>query len=283
MKQELVLAPAYIDGTCVEESQAPISLWDPIPIGVSQRREQVSISLAYRNLLVGGIPDAGKSAAMSMPLAAAALDATAELYLIDGKLLEFAVWEDCATGHAHEIDEAIELLGEVQKYMQERERDLYNTWKGGDPHRGRRQVRKGEYPLCMLCIDELATFTDDDDQKTAKEFTKRLRRLVSRGRATGIIVCAATQKPEGKTVDTGLRDLFAYRLAFTCRTPDASDTILGRGLAAAGYNAQNLPLDTPGLGYLLAEGRKPHRIRTYYLTDNDVRAYAAWARALRHK
>ena len=280
MRRDLAIVPPYIDGTCFEEPDPPapvVSLWDPIPLGVGNQGEPVTLSLPQRNLLVGGIPGSGKSAAMSLLLAAAALDYGAEMYLIDGKMVEFAVWEDCATGFAHRIEDAIDLLGLVQGRMQSRLEELHSTWKS-DPRRGVRAIRRDQYSLIVVLVDELALFTADQNPKHAKEFVMRLTDLVARGRAPGVIVCAATQKPDGNTVPTHLRDLFAYRLALCCSTPEASDTILGRGWAAQGYNAQDIAIGTPGLGYLLEEDGKPRRIRTYYLGDDDVRAYAAWAR-----
>ena len=81
---------------------------------------------------------------------------------------------------------------------------------------------------------------------------------MARGRAAGIVVVAATQKPASDVVPTSIRDLFGYRLALRCSTRDASDTVLGAGWAAEGYSAP--PTSTPphrGVGYLLAEGTVP--------------------------
>src|SRR5919106_416061 len=50
------------------------SLWDPVPVGVDERGEQVAIGLVERNVLIGGEPGAGKSVAISSLVAAAALD-----------------------------------------------------------------------------------------------------------------------------------------------------------------------------------------------------------------
>jgi hypothetical protein len=53
---------------------ADLSLWEPIPVGIDEQGEPVAIALAERNVLLGGEPGAGKSAALSTLLAAAALD-----------------------------------------------------------------------------------------------------------------------------------------------------------------------------------------------------------------
>src|SRR3954454_1883730 len=69
-----------------------LSLWEPIPVGVDEQGEQVAIELGERNVLIGGEPGAGKSAALSVVIAAAALDPDARIWLLDGKLVELPVW-----------------------------------------------------------------------------------------------------------------------------------------------------------------------------------------------
>jgi len=103
-----------------------------------------------------------------------------------------------------------------------------------------------------------------------------LRDLVARGRAAGVIVCAATQKPGADVVPTAL-----IRLALRCNTPQASDTVLGQGWASAGADASTIPGGQRGVGYLLAEGDRPIRIKGFYLDDEDVAAIAERAAAQR--
>jgi DNA segregation ATPase FtsK/SpoIIIE, S-DNA-T family len=55
-------------------------------------------------------------------------------------------------------------------------------------------------------------------------------------------------------VPTYLRDLFGFRWALRCSTPDASDTILGRGWASQGYSAAQIDPTARGVGLLLQEG-----------------------------
>jgi DNA segregation ATPase FtsK/SpoIIIE-like protein len=91
----------------------------------------------------------------------------------------------------------------------------------------------------VVC-DELAFYLMLPDKKQRQEFAELLRDLVARGRAAGVIVCAATQKPGADTVPTALRDLFGFRLALRCNTPQASETILGQGWATAGADASTV-------------------------------------------
>jgi len=101
------------------------SLWEPIPLGLDEHGSTVEVSLVERSLLAGGEPGAGKSAAMSMLIATAALDPSARLWLLDGKLVELAPWQACAERMAGpDVGEAIELLDQVREEMERRYRQL---------------------------------------------------------------------------------------------------------------------------------------------------------------
>jgi hypothetical protein len=69
--------------------------------------------------------------------------------------------------------------------------------------------------------------------------------------------------------------------AFRCSTRDASDTILGAGWATLGYTAATIAGDQRGVGFLLAEGQVPVRLRSYYLSDADLARLAKRAADLR--
>jgi FtsK/SpoIIIE family len=252
-----------------------LSLWNPIPVGVDELGDTVSISLPERNVLLGGEPGAGKSAALSLIVATAALDRTARLWLLDGKLVELSAWAPCAERLAGpDVDEAIELLRAVRAEMEQRYRVLLAA--------GRRNITPGDgLALHLVACDELAFYLSCEDRKRQREVSELLRDLVARGRAAGVIVCAATQKPASDVVPSALRDLFGFRLALRCNTPQASDTILGQGWATAGADASTIPAGQRGVGYLLAEGERPERIKGYHLSDDGIASIAERAAARR--
>jgi DNA segregation ATPase FtsK/SpoIIIE-like protein len=252
-----------------------LSLWEPIPVGVDELGATVTVALPERNVLMGGEPGAGKSAALSVLVATAALDPGARLWLLDGKLVELSVWAPCAQRLAGpDIDEAIALLRELREEMEARYRELLA--------RGQRKIGRDDgLPLHLVACDELAFYLGAEDRKKQREFAELLRDLVARGRAAGVIVCAATQKPASDVVPSALRDLFGFRLALRCNTPQASDTILGQGWATLGHSAASIAPGQRGVGLLLAEDGTPTRLRGFHLTDADVDALAERASALR--
>ena len=251
------------------------SLWKPIPVGVGEDGQVVTVRLPERNLLLGGEPGAGKSVALSLLVATAALDPDCKLWLLDGKLVELATWNRCAKGSAGvSVSEAIEVLHNLRAEMDRRYALLLDS--------GKRKVAQDDgLPLNIVVVDELAHYLTTSDRKERGEFADVLRDLVSRGRAAGIIVLAATQKPSADVVPTSIRDLFGFRWAMRCSTPQASDTILGSGWASAGYSAADIDPASRGVGYLLHEGGIPQRLRSYYLDDSSLASISARAEALR--
>ncbi|HYR63257.1 MAG TPA: hypothetical protein VET24_11590, partial [Actinomycetota bacterium] len=97
------------------------SLWDAIPVGMGEDGNPIEISMPERNIVLGGEPGGGKSAALSQLVAAAALDPYAHLTLFDGKLVELAVWRGCADHFVGpNFPQAIEVLKELRADMEDR-------------------------------------------------------------------------------------------------------------------------------------------------------------------
>ncbi|MER7515914.1 FtsK/SpoIIIE domain-containing protein [Streptomyces sp. NPDC126499] len=245
------------------------NFWGPISIGPDVRGLPISISVVERSGLIGGEPGAGKSASGNTILLAAALDPRVILVLADGKgggdLEPFEHLCECFEGDA-DPEAFYELLKEQVEDMKRRYALLKKL--------GKRKVTEelaNKYPELrqkLIWVDELMFYTTDEEY--GKKITKLLRNLVSRGRAAGIITFCATQKPGSDVVDTSLRDLLSIRWALRCTTPEASDTILGKGAAASGYSAKTIQSEMRGAGLLWAEGTNPVMVRADYYTDEQV-------------
>jgi hypothetical protein len=247
------------------------SLWEPLPLGIDEDGQAVGIGLPERNVLLGGEPGAGKSATLSLFIAAAAVDPTVRLTLMDGKQVELAAWAESAEAFVGpDMADAIEVLTDLCAEMDRR----YSVLLA----RGLRKIeRDGEFGLYVVAIDELAYYMRSGTKEERTELSETLRDLISRGRAAGMIVIAATQKPSNDIVPTYVRDLFSFRMALRCTTPEASDTILGQGWAKEGFSAATLDPLLRGVGYLLAEGAVPRKVRTHYLDDEALAELAALA------
>lgn len=259
-----------------------LSVWDPIPVGLDQRGRTVHTNLIGKNMLIGGEPEAGKSAAQSQITATFALDPAADLYLFDLKGgVEQAAWEPCAAAPmATTPADALELALHIRDLIDMRARLLRAESQDTGVTKRKFSRDDGMGPVGVV-IDELAELTAAADKKTREALLDVIRSNISLGRFVGIIHVLATQRPSHEVVPTSIRDIISYRWAMRCTTPDSSDMILGRGQASLGYNAARVSPDARGVGFLHAEGGVPQRVRSFYLDDAEVDRLAGRAEALR--
>jgi S-DNA-T family DNA segregation ATPase FtsK/SpoIIIE len=251
-----------------------VDLFEALPIGVDELGREVEVTLAGHNVLAGGAPGSGKSNLLQLFGAATALDPGATLYTLDPKVVELSRWRRVAKGSAGpQVAEAVAVLQDVTEEMGRR----YGYLEA----QGSRQLsREDGFGLVVVLVDEAMAYFSDPDKKAAAEFSSLLRALVALGRAAGVVVVLATQKPSTDVVASSLRDNISVRVAFRMATREASDTVLGSGWSAKGVSASDIDPMTPGACYLLAEGTTPKKARCYYLSDEDLDAIIRRAEAL---
>jgi S-DNA-T family DNA segregation ATPase FtsK/SpoIIIE len=261
-----------------------VNLWRPIPMGVNLRGQRIDLSWVERSGLFGGEPGSGKSGAANDLLIAAALDPTVRMYLADGKAgADITPFEPIAT--MYDTDGDPERLLEI----------LQHIWNVEIPERralakehGSRKLTEGmaaadpRVCLAVLLVDEWSSYGAAAERKTREEMERLLRLIVQQGRALGIITLAATQKPDSDSVPTGIRDILSIRWAMRCMTPEASDTILGKGYAANGHNAQRILKSQGGVGiFMSGEAAEPELSRWDYYDDDEVALLLSGPYALR--
>lgn len=250
-----------------------VNLWESVPMAVSERGDVMAVEWFEKTALFGGEPGSGKSAAANNPLLAASLDVTADFYLADGKsgfdLSPFAP-----------IAQMIDTDGDPEQLLA----ILRHVWEVVLPELKQavkdHSVRKFSEALAakdervrftILYIDEWASYMATASPEQQKELERLLRLITQQGRAYAVIVICATQKPDSNAVPTGIRDILSTRWAGRCMTPEASDTILGKGRASAGYNAQRILKSQRGVGYLqTGETSEPVLTQSYFYTDEEV-------------
>ena len=262
--------------TTIHPGAFPFSMFDPVHLGIDENGEHVYVDLAERNMLLGGEPGGGKSSGLNLITAHGALAYDCKLILVDGKQVELGPWRHCADMFiGPSIKDAIEAFESFQGTMDARYKTLLAT--------GRRKiVRDSGDHVYLIVIDEYAYFSATVGSKQDREkFAALTRDLVARGRAAGVIIILATQRPSHQVIDPSMRDLFGYRWAFRCTTDSSSDVVLGQGWANEGYTAADIDPLARGVGYLLSETGVPRRIKAAYLTDEDVAYLATYAASLR--
>jgi S-DNA-T family DNA segregation ATPase FtsK/SpoIIIE len=255
-----------------------LSIFDPIFLGIDEFGQPVHLPMIFRNILIGGEPGAGKSSLLNTIVGHAALSPDVRLCLFDGKQVELGLWRDVADVFVGpDIELAISTLQRLQRVMDNRYAYLL-------AHRRRKIRREDTFGQILAAIDEIALYSATLGTKEQRElFSALVRDIVSRGRAVGIIVAAATQRPSSDIIPTSLRDLFAWRFAGRCTTDVSSDIVLGHGWAARGYSSNTVDPNNQGAGFLIAEGGVPERVKAAYLTDNDIIRLADYAVLLRQR
>jgi S-DNA-T family DNA segregation ATPase FtsK/SpoIIIE len=255
-----------------------LSIWNPIHLGTDETGQHVLVNLAERNMLIGGEPGAGKSVALQLIVAHAALASDCRLVLVDGKRVELGLWADCAERFVGpSIDDAIETMRWLQHLIDDRTDQLLAM-------KQRKVTRDLGWPVYLMALDEIAYYSATvGTGPQQKEFSALNRDIVARGRAPGIIPVEATQRPSADIIPTSLRDLFGYRWAFRCSTEASSDTILGHGWADKGYSATEIDPQSRGVSWLRAEDGIPRRIKAAFLTDEQIIYLAAHAATARTK
>lgn len=266
-----------VTGTGTRVPLAPtLSIFDPVHVGIDEFGRPVRVPLIGRNMLIGGEPGAGKSALLNALVAHAALSLDCRLVLVDAKRVELGQWRGCADEFVGpDLARATALLTRLAIVMDRRYAYLEQCQ--------RRKVQPGDvFSPYLVAIDEFAYFSATVGKRQDREdFSVLLRDLVARGRAVGIIVVAATQRPSSDIIPTSLRDLFAWRFAGRCTTDSSSDIVLGHGWANQGWSANTISPTNPGAGLLIAEGGSPQLVKVAYLDDRTCAAIAAYAATLR--
>lgn len=243
------------------------SLWEPLPVGVDENGDEIAVRLCGRNLLLGGEPLAGKSVALSLALAGAALDPEADLTLLDSKGLEFGMLRDRAQHLVvRDRDQAVDVLRSLDRELELR-RGVLND-------RGQRKAERADgFRLRVIAVDEL-TYWLAPDHAASRELASLLVDLADCGRAVGFVVLAATHRPASLALPDELRELFGVRWALRCSTGAGADALLGEGWRELGFDPVGVGSGQRGVGYLLADGGPPVRLRAHHLDQAQLRLIA---------
>ena len=252
---------------------APLSIWEPVHLGSDELGRQVEVTLAERNMLIGGEPGGGKSVALQLIVAHGALSPDCRLILIDGKRVELGLWRECAERFiGPSIDDAIDTLHWLQDQIDERTGWLLD-------HKMRKITPQLGWPVYLVPIDEVAYYSATvGTAPQQKEFNACNRDIVARGRAPGIIPVEATQRPSADIIPTSpagpVRLPVGLPLLHRSQSATRSSGTAG---PTQGYSATEIDPQARGVSWLRAEDGIPRRVKAAYLTDEEIIYLADWA------
>lgn len=226
-------APVATFPSRVEVYSSPIPPQLAIPVGVDGAGRAVSLPLrGLGNVVIGGLPNYGKSELLgSMAAGLLRQDPRGErsqLAVVDMKLVSFGNMPALAALRwpvATDIDEAHEIIAAVraecaQRYVALRE--------AGARTLEEYETRTGErLPYVTVLIDEIADLTCDDDRGRRERFLASAMELARKGRAAGVGLVMATQRPSVDVLPSSLRNLAGAAVAFKVQRNHDSIAVLG--------------------------------------------------------
>lgn len=242
----------------------PSSVLDPIRLGVFEDAQDVELPIGRKHVLVGGMSGAGKSGVLNVVLGNLTACPDVVLWGIDLKGgMELRPWASCLARLATTSAEAATLLHDAVKVLEARAQALGNNAE-------RLWNPTAESPALVIVVDEYAELAE-----TAPGAVEDADSIARRGRAVAVTLLAATQRPTQQAMGKGaVRSQMDVRICLRVRERRDVDLVLGQGMLAAGWHAQNL--DAPGKFLVSAEGlNHPRRARAYLVTDDNVTEMAS--------
>jgi hypothetical protein len=259
-------------------------LRDGLPWGTDWMSSRVTLQVVFRNFLIGGSPDAGKSTAGHPFHAGFALSARSKLWVCDGGRVDTARLRDAGLTHrwvANDPEAVRDVLLELNTEADLRQ-EMLDEFGARNVGMGDKVTREflNEYDidLDLFWWDEFASHMRCTDVKLAKEIGKLSESVLQRIRKLGIVAALATQSPSSIVMSTDGRDVISDRIALACRTREMSDKITG-GMASDGVNAKRLNPAQKRAWLSTAEGNRI--VRADYLNGHDLAVIYQRAAALR--
>ncbi|GAA5115976.1 FtsK/SpoIIIE domain-containing protein [Haloechinothrix salitolerans] len=266
-------------------------LFQPVPFGFDQRGRLVTVVLMFANLLIGAMPGAGKTFALRVLVLAAALDASAQLRLYELKGSgDLSPFETIAHHYGSgpddgTIENCLHSLREVHKDLERRAKTIANLPREVCPENkvtpelaARRSL--GLFPL-VVAIDECQElFAHPEFGKEAAELCTA---IIKRGRALGVILILATQRPDKDSLPTGVSANVGIRFCLRVMGQTENDMVLGTSSYKNGIRATTFTAKDKGIGYLVGASDDPQIARSAYLDNQAAEKIVARAHALRQR
>lgn len=235
------------------------------------RREDGSawiLPLSGRHTLTVGCSGAGKGSVfwgIAGGLGPAVAAGVVHLIGIDLKYgIELSVGARLFTKIATTEADAVETLAGLEMLMGKRGKEMAG--------RTREHLPTKASPLVVLLIDELAGLTAYmSDPALRKEAATSLSRILTKGRALGIVVAAFLQDPRKEVLP--MRGLFTQTIALRLRSREEVTMVLGDGMADRAPAGRISP-NRPGTGYVIAEDGHTTKVRSDYWSDDQIRSTA---------
>ncbi|MEV8026822.1 FtsK/SpoIIIE domain-containing protein [Cellulosimicrobium funkei] len=226
------------------------------------------LELGERHTLVVGRSGAGKGSILwgiAGNLAPATHAGLVRLWGIDLKGgVEVAVGAPMLSDVAMDEQAAVRLLRSLNEVIVARQAVMRG-------HSRTFEATPGD-PAHVLLIDELAVLTGYATREVVNEAGALLKRILTQGRALGVMVVAFVQDPRKETV--GMRELFTQTIALRLASSSETRMVLGDGYADLAP-AHRIDRTMPGAGYAVGNDGAVERVRADFWSDDFIRLVAS--------
>lgn len=260
-----------------------------LPFGVDPRGRLVSVPVIQHNYLFGSQPGQGKTSSVRVLVCGASLDPSVELWLHENKGTgDLDTHEPVSHRFVSGIDDdsikyAAESLALLRKEVMRRGPILKNLPRDICPDkRVTRQIadmKIGLHPLLAIFDECQNVFAHPKYGKQAGEDAEFIIKV---GRALGVVLVLATQRPDKDSLPTGISGNVSIRFCLRVAGQVENDMILGTSAYKNGVRATTFrPKVDAGIGYLAGALDVPTVVRTSYLDTPAAEAVAVRALAMR--
>ena len=272
-------------------TKGTVNLFQPFAFGTDPRGRLVTLTLMFASMIVGSIPRMGKTFALRLALLGACLDPRAWIYAFDlkgtGDLspLEPVAHRYRAGDDEEDIAYGLTAMRELRTEMRRRTRVIRELPRDMCPENkvtdDLANLRKfGLHPI-VAGADECQVWFEHP--KYGAEFEEICTDLIKRGPATGINLILATQRPDAKSLPTGISANAVLRFCLKVMGHTENDMVLGTSSHRNGIKATMFARRDRGIGYLAGEGDDPSITRTFFVDGPTAEQVVKRARVLREK
>jgi DNA segregation ATPase FtsK/SpoIIIE, S-DNA-T family len=261
-----------------------------IPFGIDPRGRALHVPVIQHNVLVGSQPGQGKTASIRVLACGAALDPSVELWLHENKGTGDLDGLECVS---HRFvsgidDESIQYAAESLKLLRVEVMRRAAAMKAlpRDLCPDKRITRQIADKRSLKLWPLLAVFDECQNLFAHAEFGKQAGEdaefIIKLGRALGVILVLATQRPDKDSLPTGISGNVSIRFCLRVAGQVENDMILGTSAYKNGVRAtQFRPEIDAGNGYLAGASTLPTVVRTAYLDTEATEVIGKRAFALR--
>jgi S-DNA-T family DNA segregation ATPase FtsK/SpoIIIE len=260
-----------------------VDLFKAQPFATDQRGRWVVQSLMYVSGIIGAVPRMGKTFLLRLLLLVACLDPRAEIHAYDlkgtgdlaapGRVAHRYRAGDDEDDIAYALHDLRDLRAELRrraKVIRELPKDLCPESKVTSDLADRRKL--GLHPI-VIGVDECQVWFEHPKHGT--EFEEHCTDLVKRGPALGITLLLATQRPDSKSLPTGISANATVRWCLKVMGQIENDMVLGTGSYKRGIRANTLAWADKGVCWFVGEGSDARIVRAVYVdapTADDLAA-----------